>query len=67
MIADRVRANRTGLMCHHDGNAAQNTHDKVKKRIASLVKQWTSEFERDESLGIMAETYEYLRTKGGPR
>lgn len=43
---------------------AQNTHEKVKKRIAQLVKEWTNDFERDESLGIMAETYEYLQNKG---
>ena len=42
----------------------QNSHDKVKKRAASLVKKWAHEFERDEKLGIMVDAYDALKSKG---
>ena len=40
----------------------RNTHATVKKRCYSLVKEWAGEFE-DESLGLMKETYESLRSQ----
>lgn len=39
----------------------QTTHDKVKRRIMQLLKTWSESFKRDESLGIVEETYEQLR------
>lgn len=43
---------------------AQNTHERVRTRIAGLVREWTADFSKDDSLGIMSETYEQLRDKG---
>lgn len=40
----------------------RNTHATVKKRCYALVKEWAGEFE-DESLGLMKETYESLRSQ----
>ncbi|CAL1715380.1 unnamed protein product [Somion occarium] len=42
----------------------RNTHDKVKRRTLSLIAVWTSEFEKDPTLGIMEELYENLKGKG---
>ena len=42
----------------------QNTHERVRTRIAGLVREWTADFSKDDSLGIMSETYEHLRDKG---
>lgn len=42
----------------------QTTHEKVKRRILGLVALWTSEFEKDPSLGIMEELHINLRAKG---
>ncbi|SPO31102.1 related to HSE1 - Class E vacuolar protein-sorting machinery protein [Ustilago trichophora] len=40
----------------------RNTHATVKKRCYSLVKEWAGEFD-DESLGLMKETYESLKSQ----
>ena len=42
---------------------AQTTHDKVKKRALALIAQWTAEFEKDPTLGIMEECYNTLKAK----
>lgn len=39
----------------------QTTHDKVKRRTMQLLKQWSETFKKDESLGIVEETFETLR------
>lgn len=39
----------------------QTTHDKVKKRTMQLLKNWSETFKKDESLGIVEETYEALK------
>lgn len=36
----------------------------MRTRIAGLVREWTTDFSKDDSLGIMSETYEHLRDKG---
>lgn len=41
----------------------RNTHEKVKKRVLALIKEWTEEWEDQEELGIMEECYEGLRKK----
>jgi len=41
----------------------RTTHDKVRRRALSLIAQWTSEFEKDSTLGIMEETYRNLEAK----
>lgn len=43
---------------------AQNTHDRVKKRALGLIAEWTEDFEKDPTLGIMEECYENLKSKG---
>ena len=43
---------------------SQNTHEKVRRRALSLIAEWTSDFEKDPSLGIMEECYESLKAKG---
>ncbi|TKY88943.1 hypothetical protein EX895_002184 [Sporisorium graminicola] len=40
----------------------RNTHSTVKKRCSALVKEWAGEFD-DESLGLMKETYESLKSQ----
>ncbi|SJX64685.1 related to HSE1-Class E vacuolar protein-sorting machinery protein [Sporisorium reilianum f. sp. reilianum] len=40
----------------------RNTHATVKKRCSALVKEWAGEFD-DESLGLMKETYESLKSQ----
>lgn len=40
----------------------RNTHATVKKRCYGLVKEWAGEFD-DESLGLMKETYESLKSQ----
>ncbi|KAJ1017817.1 hypothetical protein NDA16_005134 [Ustilago loliicola] len=40
----------------------RNTHATVKKRCYGLVKEWAGEFD-DESLGLMTETYESLKSQ----
>ena len=42
----------------------QNTHDKVRRRALGLVAEWTADFEKDPSLGIMEECYDNLKSKG---
>ncbi|KAH9915662.1 uncharacterized protein B0H18DRAFT_885721 [Fomitopsis serialis] len=42
----------------------RTTHDKVRRRALSLIAQWTSEFEKDPTLGIMEECFESLKSKG---
>ncbi|KAJ3476481.1 hypothetical protein NLI96_g11129 [Meripilus lineatus] len=42
----------------------RNSHDKVRKRTLALVAEWTSDFEKDETLGIMEECFENLKRKG---
>ncbi|EMD39001.1 hypothetical protein CERSUDRAFT_81790 [Gelatoporia subvermispora B] len=42
----------------------RTTHDKVRRRTLALVAQWTSDFEKDPTLGIMEECYESLKSKG---
>lgn len=39
----------------------QTTHDKVKKRIMQLLKKWSVQFKKDETLGIVEETYDQLK------
>jgi signal transducing adaptor molecule len=41
----------------------RTTHDKVKKRALALIAQWTAEFEKDPTLGIMEECYNTLKAK----
>ncbi|KAG8959514.1 ESCRT-0 subunit protein hse1 [Tulasnella sp. 419] len=41
----------------------RTTHDKVKKRTLALILEWTEDFDRDPSLGIMKECYESLKSK----
>lgn len=43
--------------------ADRNTHETVRKRVLALIKQWAEEFAHDESLGIMGETYESLKSQ----
>lgn len=40
----------------------RNTHSTVKKRCSALVKEWAGEFD-DQSLGLMKETYESLKSQ----
>ncbi|KAJ9474994.1 Class E vacuolar protein-sorting machinery protein HSE1 [Pseudozyma hubeiensis] len=40
----------------------RNTHATVKKRCSALVKEWAGEFD-DQSLGLMKETYESLKSQ----
>ncbi|SNX87017.1 related to HSE1 - Class E vacuolar protein-sorting machinery protein [Melanopsichium pennsylvanicum] len=40
----------------------RNTHAAVKKRCYALIKEWAGEFD-DESLGLMTETYESLKSQ----
>lgn len=40
----------------------RNTHATVKKRCSALVKEWAGEFD-DESLGLMKDTYESLKSQ----
>lgn len=42
----------------------RNTHDTVKKKSISLIKEWKSEWGNDESLGLIRETMESLKTAG---
>ncbi|KAI0630726.1 hypothetical protein C8Q77DRAFT_1063507 [Trametes polyzona] len=42
----------------------RTTHDKVRKRVLSMVAVWTAEFEKDPTLGLMEECYENLKSKG---
>lgn len=44
--------------------ALQVSHDRVKKRAASLIRKWSGEFERDPRLGLMNDAYESLRSQG---
>ena len=44
--------------------SSQNSHDKVRKRALSMILIWTTEFENDESLGVMADCYNSLKGKG---
>ncbi|KAH9849897.1 hypothetical protein C2E23DRAFT_837847 [Lenzites betulinus] len=39
-------------------------HDKVRKRVLTMVMTWTAEFEKDPTLGLMEECYENLKSKG---
>lgn len=39
----------------------RNTHDVVKKKSLSLVKEWNQEWGNDESLGLIRETMESLK------
>lgn len=43
------------------GDSPQTTHDKVKKRIMQLLKKWSGQFKKDETLGIVEETYDQLK------
>ncbi|THU95019.1 hypothetical protein K435DRAFT_667261 [Dendrothele bispora CBS 962.96] len=42
----------------------RNTHEKVRRRILSLIAMWTAEFEKDPTLGVMEDCYNGLQTKG---
>lgn len=42
----------------------QNTHEKVRRRALGLIAEWTGDFEKDPSLGIMEECYQSLKAKG---
>ncbi|OCH96406.1 hypothetical protein OBBRIDRAFT_718848 [Obba rivulosa] len=42
----------------------RTAHEKVRRRVLSLVAMWTAEFEKDPTLGIMEECYESLKSKG---
>ncbi|EPT01024.1 hypothetical protein FOMPIDRAFT_1162436 [Fomitopsis schrenkii] len=42
----------------------RTTHDKVRKRALSLIAEWTQEFAKDPTLGIMEECFESLKSKG---
>ncbi|KZT07511.1 uncharacterized protein LAESUDRAFT_608996, partial [Laetiporus sulphureus 93-53] len=42
----------------------RTTHDKVRHRALSLVAEWTADFEKDPTLGVMEECYESLKNKG---
>ncbi|GJE90361.1 class E vacuolar protein-sorting machinery protein [Phanerochaete sordida] len=42
----------------------RNTHERVRRRALSLIAEWTSDFEKDPTLGIMEECYEGLKSKG---
>ena len=44
--------------------SSQNSHDKVRKRALSMILIWTTEFENDESLGVMEDCYNSLKGKG---
>jgi len=39
----------------------QTTHEKVKRRTMQLLKNWSATFKKDETLGIVEETYESLK------
>ena len=39
----------------------QTTHDKVKKRVMQLLQKWSQQFKKDETLGIVEETYDQLK------
>ncbi|KAF9529615.1 hypothetical protein CPB83DRAFT_868987 [Crepidotus variabilis] len=41
----------------------RNTHEKVRRRALGLVAEWTADFEHDESLGIMEDCYNNLKSK----
>ncbi|KAJ3965868.1 hypothetical protein EV361DRAFT_616738 [Lentinula raphanica] len=41
----------------------RNAHDKVKKRVLGLIKEWTEEWEGQDELGIMEECYLDLKKK----
>lgn len=42
-------------------HSLQTTHEKVKKRTMQLLKKWSEGFKKDETLGIVEETYEQLK------
>ncbi|KAI0796115.1 hypothetical protein C8Q75DRAFT_710948 [Abortiporus biennis] len=42
----------------------RNTHDKVRKRTLALIAMWTTDFEKDTTLGIMEECLVSLKNKG---
>ncbi|KAK9895200.1 hypothetical protein P389DRAFT_154014 [Cystobasidium minutum MCA 4210] len=39
----------------------RTTHDKVKKRVMQLLQKWSQQFKKDETLGIVEETYDQLK------
>ncbi|KAJ3758595.1 hypothetical protein EV360DRAFT_21939, partial [Lentinula raphanica] len=41
----------------------RNAHEKVKKRVLGLIKEWTEEWEGQDELGIMEECYLDLKKK----
>ncbi|KAE8212890.1 hypothetical protein CF327_g3528 [Tilletia walkeri] len=45
----------------------RNTHDSVKRKAYSLVKEWTREYGTDPDLGIIQETYTALQKQLGHR
>jgi signal transducing adaptor molecule len=42
----------------------RNTHATVKRKGVALLKEWSQEWGKDETLGIVRETVEALRTQG---
>ncbi|KAH9839976.1 uncharacterized protein C8Q71DRAFT_703083 [Rhodofomes roseus] len=42
----------------------RTTHEKVRRRVLSMIAMWTAEFEKDPTLGIMEESFESLKSKG---
>jgi signal transducing adaptor molecule len=42
----------------------RNTHETVKKKSLSLIKEWNSEWGNDESLGLIRETMNALKSQG---
>ncbi|THG98296.1 hypothetical protein EW026_g3870 [Hermanssonia centrifuga] len=42
----------------------RNTHDKVRRRVLGLVAEWTDDFSKDPTLGLIEECHENLKSKG---
>lgn len=65
LVQDRVSHVRNVLTLYHECTvltiSPQTTHDKVKKRVMQLLQKWSKQFKKDESLGIVEETYDQLK------
>lgn len=64
LVAHRELASRSFCQTLQRIVTDRNTHSTVKNKALKLIKEWSTEWGQDETLGIVRETMDSLKSQG---